>query len=242
MRIIAKTHRDYYDSAQALGQDQGLLYVRDQRVFGTTDVFDDLLKTHLYLVDTDRRSRAYRLDASPAFYSVQIIGFCGKIYPSVTVAATAEEGMPRTTLYKAEDVHTFVRENVDPKKAEIYFKKKKWRGSKKFEYYGWCGQHKIDRFFENCLSAQDKYMQKFMEASSPILVGRVTDKNAGVYADYELKSLEFFKVFDPFQAFQEISMFLGGMASPEKPIPPVSNDDMRDAKGFDKWSFRKEPK
>jgi hypothetical protein len=26
-----------------------------------------------------------------------------------------------------------------------------------------------------------------------------------------------------------------------KPIPEISDDDMRDVKGFDKWSFRKEP-
>jgi hypothetical protein len=37
-------------------------------------------------------------------------------------------------------------------------------------------------------------------------------------------------------------MFLGGMASPEKPIPPVSDADMVICKGFDpKYSFRKAP-
>ena len=37
-------------------------------------------------------------------------------------------------------------------------------------------------------------------------------------------------------------MFLGGMSSPEKPIPPVSDADMVICKGFDpKYSFRRAP-
>jgi len=32
------------------------------------------------------------------------------------------------------------------------------------------------------------------------------------------------------------------MAMPDKPIPEVSDADMVIAKGFNKWSFRKEPR
>jgi len=50
------------------------------------------------------------------------------------------------------------------------------------------------------------------------------------------------KIISPYQAFQEISMFIEMLGNPEKPIPQPSDDVMRDIKGFDKWSFRKEPK
>jgi hypothetical protein len=57
-----------------------------------------------------------------------------------------------------------------------------------------------------------------------------------------LKDLEFFRIVDPYTAFQEIAMFLGGLAVPLKPIPHVDDKTMVEAKGFDKkWSFRKEP-
>ncbi len=56
-----------------------------------------------------------------------------------------------------------------------------------------------------------------------------------------LKELEFFRLFDPYTAFQEISMFLGGLAVPLKEIPQVPDKIMVGIKGFDQWSFRKLP-
>jgi hypothetical protein len=41
--------------------------------------------------------------------------------------------------------------------------------------------------------------------------------------------------------YQEIAMFLGGLATPQKPIPVPSDKDMVSIKGFDRFSFRKEP-
>lgn len=54
-----------------------------------------------------------------------------------------------------------------------------------------------------------------------------------------LADLEFYRVKDSFTCFQELEMWLSNQASPEKPIPEVSNNDMIEAKGFDlKHSFR----
>ena len=47
-------------------------------------------------------------------------------------------------------------------------------------------------------------------------------------------------VVDPYTAFQEIAMFLGGMAMPLKPIPHLSDEIIAASKGFDKYSFRKD--
>jgi hypothetical protein len=48
------------------------------------------------------------------------------------------------------------------------------------------------------------------------------------------------KLFEPYQAYQEISMFVNNLAIPEKPIPKMSDEDMASIKGFDKFSFRKD--
>jgi hypothetical protein len=57
-----------------------------------------------------------------------------------------------------------------------------------------------------------------------------------------LKEYEFFKVFDTFQAFQEIQMFLGGvLGRGEKEIVQVADKYKIAQHGFDKWSFRKMP-
>jgi hypothetical protein len=57
-----------------------------------------------------------------------------------------------------------------------------------------------------------------------------------------LKEYEFYKVFNSVQAFQEISMFLGGvLGNKEKEIVNVEDKYKITQHGFDKWSFRKEP-
>mgnify|MGYP003622274691 FL=1 len=59
--------------------------------------------------------------------------------------------------------------------------------------------------------------------------------------DDRLKSVHFYQVFDPEMACQELSTFVGGMAVPSKEMPEISDADMRDIKGFNEWSFKKEP-
>jgi hypothetical protein len=57
-----------------------------------------------------------------------------------------------------------------------------------------------------------------------------------------LKNYEFGKIFGAVQAFQEISMFMGGvLGSGEKEIVEVADKYKIAQHGFDKWSFRKEP-
>ena len=54
-----------------------------------------------------------------------------------------------------------------------------------------------------------------------------------------LQQLEFFKVLDPYTAYQELSMWVGGVI-PKNPNPMVeiTNDAVKIAKhGMDKWSF-----
>ena len=55
-----------------------------------------------------------------------------------------------------------------------------------------------------------------------------------------LKDFDFVKLFDPYQAFQELQMYLSNIAVPLKPIPEIDDVTMAEAKGFNKWSFRKE--
>jgi hypothetical protein len=56
-----------------------------------------------------------------------------------------------------------------------------------------------------------------------------------------LRPFEFQRIVDPYTAFQELSMYIGGILGNLNPkVPDVSNEDLIVAKGFDKWSFRKE--
>jgi len=58
-----------------------------------------------------------------------------------------------------------------------------------------------------------------------------------------LKDIGFMRALDTYTAFQELSMFVGGvMARPGKPMVEITDDKVIAAKhGFDNWSFRRMP-
>jgi hypothetical protein len=57
----------------------------------------------------------------------------------------------------------------------------------------------------------------------------------------KLKDWQFYRIVDTYTAYQEVFMYLGSLAVPLKEIPEISDKIMRDAKGFDEWSFKKPP-
>lgn len=59
-------------------------------------------------------------------------------------------------------------------------------------------------------------------------------------ANPQLSRFDFGRVLDPYQCYQNIYSFLCNQARPIKPIPKLDDITMRDIKGFDKFSFRKE--
>jgi hypothetical protein len=66
------------------------------------------------------------------------------------------------------------------------------------------------------------------------------DKTTITYNDC-LKDVEFYRVFDPYSAYQEIEMFLNNLAIPQKDMPKIPDRENILSHGFDdKLSFRKE--
>lgn len=56
-----------------------------------------------------------------------------------------------------------------------------------------------------------------------------------------LSQLSFQKQFDPYSAYQEIEMWIGGVLTNNEIISEISDKDKINQHGFDKWSFRKQP-
>lgn len=95
----------------------------------------------------------------------------------------------------------------------------------------------------------------FREYNSPIFiydssiertsVGKYSyGKNERFMVNPLLNDYKFYKLFDSYQAFQEISMFISGvLGNKEKKVIQVSDKNKIEQHGFDyKWSFRKKPK
>jgi len=93
------------------------------------------------------------------------------------------------------------------------------------------------------LGTEEGKERLFKENRSPLFVAKER-KYYDCLINYNapLKDFEFYKIFDPHTAYQEISMYMYNFAEPMKEIPEISDETMAEIKGFDKWSFRKEPK
>lgn len=243
MRIISKFH-DYYDSVMSQGQDFGLLYLRNEE------------KKNLPLSKWPGRFPHCRASSKYAtrYHDTPhlgiedyIVGFCGKIYPVIYLEADAQiagqiaksdgsKVLYSTFCYSLAEIDAFIEKHYKKKHIEAYYDNKySWR-SKNWPYYARRGDFK--ELFDECARKIDQYTDIFMEHHSPIFIVK---NGSQLVINASLKQYEFYKKFDSYTAFQELQMFLGNQASPEKPIPHVSDRDLMEGKGFDyKWSFRKE--
>lgn len=68
----------------------------------------------------------------------------------------------------------------------------------------------------------------------------VIHPNNSIVVNDCLRPLKFYRIKDPYTAYQELHQYLSNIAKPEKPIPHISDKIMAEAKGFDKYSFRKD--
>lgn len=236
MRIISK-FKDYYDCIQAMGQDKSVVYLRnefDVKRFHSPGVFAPICRYG------DVNAHAVT------------IGFCGKVYPLIEVRVTDESNPRRPTTkvafcYNTEAVDNFLQENISPERFEIYL------DSSRFPYYKfWVYGFKrrdVQKYFHEAEREQNLYENVFIENKAPIFVSDRKWKSLkysghpGTIFNTSLKEYEFYRVFDPYMAFQELSMYVGGvLAMPNKKIPEISDEVMAEAKGFDKkTSFRKAP-
>lgn len=222
MRIISD-FVDYYDCCQDY-QDKTNKYLRKQTIVPNAwgaDVEDgDTYTSELHLV-----------------------GFCGEIYPCRTLTITSTyDGtvIHKKTYYDRKkylaDFDALIKRK-DSKKCGKWWSRKSHHSSNKSLW---------QQISDGSWSHLATLKQEFRDYHVPVFVvtGQAYRRcNNRLILNACLKDYEFFRVKDPRTACQEIEMYLFGvLGSQEKEkIPPVSNEDLILAKGFDlKHSFRKE--
>ena len=227
MRIISKFH-DYYDCIQRLGQDQTVVYLREEKELEFDWCFPKLL---------------YWLTGYNDLVSVKIIGFCGKIYPLIELKTAID--MPIIRCWSLAHIDSFMQENLSGRALSCYRDSKWYR-----ETFHYRKRKSFSQFFDQCRMEQNKYEYLFRENHSPLFIASRTDykRKGKIIFNTTLKDVEFYSIIDNYTAFQEISMYLGGVLGSHgghktkykgKPMSmEVSDKDLVSAKGFDKHSFR----
>ncbi len=248
MKIISK-FRDYYDIGASMGVDETIVYVRNLEMIERPN--KDLPTRNEYYSKNNRITLLEHLIGESmdkrnfrnAFAgAIDLVGFCGKIYPVYT--AVYDYG--RDLRFHYEPSEAMIKDYLNTEftyNTRRHSRKEIIRDAERF----------FDRFPKEC-------PEIFHELKTPVFVipsqrtpihamlkdcyppMHPSDVSDEVYLNPSLKDIGFYKVVDAYTAFQDISMFITGVLGVNQ-IPPVqiSDTDMRDAKGFDDMSFKKAP-
>lgn len=222
MRILSPFH-DYYDSAQSFGSDQTRLFLRKPEIIAAQqsqlprELVSTFDKTHVW---------------SNSNWSAARIGvvFCGELYYALRL--TFSTYAPRTYLHISDSAVFYSAESAQA-----------WAAAK--------GQPAMLAFLEKRikagtlhagLQAQVPNQEWLIEHNAPILVCDPHAYGAYLTRNARLDELEFYKVFNAVQTYQELDMYLSGvLAAENKPMVEISDKIRVLQHGFDCRSFRKDP-
>jgi hypothetical protein len=176
-----------------------------------------------------------------------IVGFCGRIYPVIVLTQMVSK--KSAVCHNLGEVDSFVESTCRKREVEEYRAETKpfWRRRHWFDHSSPNPRNAFEKHFAERAEKKDVFIEMAVEKQCPVWIGTVLDmwqrgRNGKIVYNGSLKEMEFFRPFDTYTAFQEISMFLGGLAAPLKNIPQVPDKIMVGIKGFDEWSFRKPPR
>lgn len=185
------------------------------------------------------------------------MGFCGKIYPVIQVKYLSKNKRydERDTNYQfffsLEQISCHVQEMATEKQSSYFFNEKLSNYDKAFRarWMNKVGQRYFDfihndlkEFFDWCSANQNNYQDLF-SYKRPLFIATKCDEHryrGNTIYNGKLETVEFYRLFDAYTTFQELSMYLGSQAVPQKQMPKMSDEDMASIKGFDKYSFRKD--
>ena len=146
--------------------------------------------------------------------------------------------------FNLPEVDSFIESNYRKKEVEEYRAKTKrpWR----HPWQSYLRREAYENHFTKCAEKQDAFAEVFVEKRCPVWIGTVQEHSwrkctGKIVYNGSLKELEFFRLFDTYTAFQEIAMFLGGLAVPLREIPEVPTKSWSASKGSISGAFGSSP-
>lgn len=224
MRIISD-FRDYYDCIKATDREQFPLYIRKMEII--RDDFPYIGYENTYHIKS---------------FEIMSIWVCGKWFHPILVRHVDTSNWKATHdfVYTIEEADKFVESMYSKKKIEWYYTMKRyskdWR-----RFKNGMPDHQILR--HELMSNLDKFKSSQRRIDLEVQQPIVAYAYGKTVANPNLSHYKLIKVLDPYTCYQEIRMFIDGiLCNSGKPIPYIDDKTLAEAKGFDKWSFRKEPK
>ena len=247
MYIVSK-FKDYYDIGSSLGIDKTNVYKRVEETLTLNNVNNKLQNEHpdlnafgsgyrrIYYSKLNyfkpytknyisHTSRLVYMN-SDRLFKKHIIAVCGKLY-SVLEFSEDLVSDKYHIFYNYDQVKDHLIKNGEPVPEKDSFKGKNF-----------C---LFDRLFFN-KEVIESDINIFYK--TPILSYAINNRYDGLALTLnpELNKFEFFRVFDSYTMFQEVSMYNSGvLTNTEDNMIQISDEDKKVAKGFDDYSFKKLP-
>lgn len=242
MRILSKFH-DYYDGVQGLGQDRSLVYVREQRALADAEAA-------AYECPWPLRTEAICAKGFTLSFSPFWVAVAGKRYRGMRVRKNADSAISccaESFFYSLELCRNYAVQltGVDPFKED--------GGNPRHRYvFSWDrGRGTAMQWFADQATTEvhavmagrgeiivaDPGLSRKLAPGDPL---RRRWCPAPLVLNPRLADYDFFKVLDPYQCFQELSMWVGGvLPGRDAMTAKVSDADRFVEHGFDaKTSFR----
>lgn len=229
MKIISK-FKDYYDAGQVY-HDDFYTFNREtcNKIITSPHIFVHDLKSYLFTVNNFKHTSNINFG---------IIYFCEKYYPYVKIIYSSSDNSKNKCFFNYDDLasEAGIVQHIESMYTGYLLK------SDNFDI--------IKSFFKNDYSLKEdlhlKYNCPYFIYEFNVSKNQKTT-NAGDHVfiiNPNLKEKQFFKMFSPFDAYQEIDMFIGRhLANIPKEIVEISDKDKINQHGFDpKYGFRKTPK
>lgn len=230
MRIISK-FRDYYDIGLGMGYDENVVFVRERaehpsernkaspEVEAMKNAFDDCWGDIRVTYDGDRIKRHHRL-MFRGTYSLDVfqIFFCGNIY-HVVRSYDHDQWTRGETGFVINRTDSEFLASVSDAPAR------------------WYGQASPEELAKMIYDAKPIDPEPFIEAGVSVAVWGPEN----FVVNEELKQFQLASVIDPYTAFQELSMWVGGVLAVKETIKEIPDEYKLLGKGFDRWSFKRRP-
>jgi len=236
MKIISKFH-DYYDGASGL-YDPVPLYVRETKQEYLKKMDRDVVEALEEAVDL--RNDMPTLSRPFSARQSGIIFFCGQCYPfyfvfeeycfSIERIIKLYENMEKAAVGLEKKEYANILKNLNKERVSSFSRVANWldKGSWK----------------QSVPEGRKIHDKAFIKLGAPVFVlYRDCWGDIQLTINPMLKNYNFASLVDPYTAYQEISMYLGNqLAVKMNPNIKRTDNDIRDSKGFDGWSFRRHKK
>jgi hypothetical protein len=259
MRIISK-YKDYYDSvgySHGAQQDKkAAVYLRSEEGFekfpeflGGLDIRAKIpywySKTYSTWGGWNRSDKNLNRKGEKLAVSPVTFVFCNKLYHALKVEIEVNCIQVETKyFYEYDKFLNYVRERgfeFPDSRLEKVEKEAGWRAP-------WRNikDKKTHEFLENQgAEVTNKLRDEMIARKIVCVVIEETDNHRKFYSvikDPNLSRYNFATIVDPYTAWQEIDMFVSGIASQaENQMATVAEEHRISQHGFDKWSFRRLP-